>query len=279
MVAGELGARGLPRYRSPERHGRGNIGSVARFTSFDDVELYYEEEGSGSPVVLLHGLSVDTEQNWRTPGIWAALVEAGHRVLGFDARGHGRSEKPHAPSAYGDDAMVKDVTAFFDQMGLDEVDLAGYSMGASTALQVAAREGRLRRLVLGGIGGDPARWGAADTGPAAMRKRWLAGIEADDPAAIDDPVARRSRRVFEARGNDLEAIAALLRSNRRHLSPDMASEAVAVPTLVVCGDRDFSPTELAAALPKGEALVIEGDHESAVRNPELAAAVVRFFAD
>jgi pimeloyl-ACP methyl ester carboxylesterase len=253
---------------------------VATFSGFDGTELYYEEEGAGPTVVLLHGLSADTQQNWKAPGIWSALVEAGHRVVGFDARGHGRSGKPHDPSAYANDAMVKDVSACFDQLELAEAHLAGYSMGASTALQFATNNGRVRRLVLGGIGGDPQQWGgAADSRRAAMRKQWLAGLEADDPDALDDPVARRARRVFEARGNDLEAISALLRADRRHLSPEMASEAVACPTLVVCGDRDASPLALAAALPKGEALVIEGDHESAVRNPELAAAIVRFFAD
>jgi pimeloyl-ACP methyl ester carboxylesterase len=253
---------------------------VATFSGLDGTDLYYEEEGAGPTVVLLHGLSADTEQNWKAPGIWSALVEAGHRVVGFDARGHGRSAKPHDPAAYAHDAMVKDVAACFDQLELAEVDLAGYSMGAATALQFAGRDGRVGRLVLGGIGGDPQKWGGpADSRRAAMRKQWLAGLEADDPDAIEDPVARRARKVFEARGNDLEAIVALLRSDRRHLSPDMASAAVACPTLVVCGDRDASPTELAAALPKGEALVIEGDHESAVRNPELAAAIVRFFAD
>ena len=252
---------------------------MATFTGFDGTDMHYEEEGAGSPIVLLHGLSVDTAQNWMSPGIWPRLVEAGHRVVGFDARGHGRSGKPHDRSAYEHDAMVKDVEACFDQLGLDEADLAGYSMGASTALQFAARNDRVRRLVLGGIGGDPKRWGAADDRRAAMRKQWLAAIEAEDPDALEDPVARTARTVFEARGNDLEAIGALLRSERRHLSPDMVSPALRCPTLVVCGDRDASPTQLAAALPKGEALVIEGDHESAVRNPELAKAIVRFFAD
>jgi pimeloyl-ACP methyl ester carboxylesterase len=252
---------------------------VTTLTGSNGTELSCQEEGAGSPVVLLHGLSADTEQNWKAPGIWPALVEAGHRVIGFDARGHGRSGKPHDPSAYARDAMVEDVAACFDQLGLAEADLVGYSMGASTALQFAARDGRIRRLVLGGIGGDPKQWGPADSRRAAMRTQWLAGLEADDPDAIQDPVARRARKVFEARGNDLEAIAALLRSDRQHLSPEMASARVACPTLVVCGDRDASPTELAEALPQGEALVIEGDHESAVRNPELAAAIVRFLAD
>ena len=251
---------------------------MATCTSFDGTKLHYEDEGAGTPVVLLHGLSVDVDGNWKTPGIWSALVEAGHRVIGFDARGHGRSDKPHDPSAYEGDAMVRDVGTMLDELELHETDLVGYSMGASTALQFAARDDRLRRLVLGGIGGDPKTWGTPDGERALMGKRWLAGLHAKDPDSIEDPVARRARKVFEARGNDLEAIAALLRSDRRHLSSDMASDAVRVPTLVVCGDRDASPAELAAALPNAEALVLEGDHESVVGNPDLAQSIVDFLA-
>ena len=163
---------------------------MATFTSFDGTKLFYEEEGAGAPVVLLHGLSVDTDGNWKAPGIWAALVDAGHRVIGFDARGHGRSDKPHDPPAYQDDAMVRDVAAMLDELSLDETDLVGYSMGASTALQFAGRDERLRRLVLGGIGGDPKVWGTPDGERALMGKRWLAGLEAQDPEAIEDPVPR-----------------------------------------------------------------------------------------
>ena len=252
---------------------------MATFTSFDGTKLYYEEEGAGAPVVLLHGLSVDVEGNWRAPGIWAALVDAGHRVIGFDARGHGRSDKPHEPSAYEDDAMVRDVGAMLDELCLEETDLVGYSMGASTALQFAGRDDRLRRLVLGGIGGDPKVWGTPD-GDRAPHGQALAGRTRGSGSRHDrGPARTRARKVFEARGNDLEAIAALLRSNRRHLSREMASAAVTVPVLVVCGDRDASPIELAAALPNAEALVLEGDHESVVADPELAQAIVRFLAN
>jgi pimeloyl-ACP methyl ester carboxylesterase len=252
---------------------------MPEISSFDGTDLFYEEEGLGRPAVLLHGLSVDTDVNWKAPGIWDALVDAGHRVIGFDARGHGRSGKPHEPAAYEDDAMVKDVAALLDVLSLDQIDLVGYSMGASTALKFAGRDRRVRRLVLGGIGGDPHVWGTPDDDRAAVGRRWLAGLEAAEPDTIEDPVARGARKVFEARGNDLTAMAALLRANRRHLSGEMASAAVDAPTLVVCGDRDASPRELAAALPDAEALVIEGDHESAVGNPELAEAIVRFLAN
>ena len=252
---------------------------MAEFTSFDGTRLYYEEEGTGTPVVLLHGLSSSTKGNWQEPGIWDALVGVGKQVIGLDARGHGRSDKPHNSSAYENHAMARDVGAFFDHLGLDQTDLAGYSMGASTAIRFAATDGRVRRLVLGGVGGDPAKWGSSDgEARTQMTKRWLAGLEAEDPNAIEDPVARRARRLFEARGNDLQAIAALLRVSR-HLGGDVELANITARTLVVCGDKDMSPYELAAALPNAEALVLEGDHEGVVVNPELAKAIAAFMSD
>lgn len=252
---------------------------MAEFTSFDGTHLYYEEEGAGTPVVLLHGLSSSTSGNWQEPGIWDALLGAGKRVIGLDARGHGRSDKPHDPSAYENHAMVRDVGTFFDQLGLDQTDLAGYSMGASTAIRFAATDRRLRRLVLGGVGGDPAKWGSSEgEDRTKMTTRWLAGLEAEDPNAIEDPVARRARRLFEARGNDLQAIAALLRVSR-HLGGDVELANITAQTLVVCGDKDLSPYELAAALPHADALVLEGDHEGVVVNPELAKSIATFLSD
>jgi pimeloyl-ACP methyl ester carboxylesterase len=251
---------------------------MTTFSSFDGTRLFYEVEGAGRPVVLLHGLSVDTNTNWKAPGVWSALVAADKRVIGLDARGHGRSDKPHEPSAYEKDAMVRDVSALLDELRLEETDLVGYSMGASTALQFAPRTDRVRRLVLGGIGGDPKKWGTPESERPLMAERWLAGLEADDPAALEDPVAQGARKIFEARGNDLDAIVALLRSDRTHLAPDMASKDVRVPTLVVCGDRDASPSELAAALPNGRALVLKGDHESVVVNPDFGTSIVEFLA-
>jgi pimeloyl-ACP methyl ester carboxylesterase len=249
---------------------------VAAFASVDGTKLYYEEEGTGTPVVLLHGLSSSVKGNWQEPGIWAALVDVGKRVIGLDARGHGRSDKPHDQAAYKDHAMVRDVQAFLDHLGLERTDLVGYSMGAGTALRFAAGERRVRRLVLGGIGGDPTKWGSSEgESRANMSKRWLAGLEADDPSAIEDKVARAARKLFEARGNDLQAIAALLRGNR-HLAGDIELDDISAQTLVVCGDQDMSPYKLAAALPHAEALVLEGDHEGVVSNPELAKAIASF---
>lgn len=108
-----------------------------------------------------------------------------------------------------------------------------------------------------------------------MPLRWW-GLEARDLDAVEDPIAKRARKVFAARDNDLEAMAALLRSNRKHLSADIPLSNVTMPTPVPCGDEDRSPEPLAAALPNAKALVLGGDHEGVVSNPQLAKEVVRF---
>jgi pimeloyl-ACP methyl ester carboxylesterase len=255
-----------------------------RFVSFDGTYLYYDREGTGRPVVVLHGFTSSVDGNWRQPRIWGALLDGGHEVFGFDARGHGRSEKPHDPAAYENDAMVRDVAAFLDLLSLGEVDLVGYSMGAATAIRFAASDfaagdHRLRRLVLGGIGGDPARSAAPETveARARMGRRMLAAAEAPDAGAIEDRLTRRIRRVMDARGNDLQAMAAIQRA-RRPLGGDFEPGRVAVPTLVVCGDKDISPSDLAAALPNARSLVLEGDHEGVVINPALAEAITAFLS-
>ncbi len=126
---------------------------MARFQTFDGLTLAYQTEGDGSPVVLLHGFASDTDHDWRHSGLWQALVSAGHRVVGLDARGHGRSDKPHDPAAYADDAMSRDVRMLFDHLGLRDADVVGYSMGAAFALRVALTDSRVRRLILGGTSG------------------------------------------------------------------------------------------------------------------------------
>src|SRR5262249_52725987 len=150
---------------------------MAEFRSFDGVRLHYDMEGEGGPVVLLHGFAASTEANWRAPGILDALVAAGHRVVGLDARGHGHSEKCYDPSAYADGAMVTDVVALFDHLALDTADVVGYSMGSATAIHFAHRDTRVRRLVLGGTGGN-----LGDTVEARVERARLvaAALEAPD---------------------------------------------------------------------------------------------------
>jgi len=250
------------------------------FSSFDGVKLHYETEGEGSPVVLLHGFGASTRTNWVEPGIWSALVHAGHRVIGLDARGHGESEKPHDPAFYADGAMVRDVAELFDHLALGTASVVGYSMGAGTALRFAMSDRRVRLLVLGGIGENMARrvGGQASEEWEQRSKRIAAALEADDPSTIDDPTARGFRRFADRQGADRLALAAIQRSHRFAGSAGDISM-VQGPALVIAGDADVDPRPLAAQLPAGRFTVVSGDHLSAVGDPAFAAAIVEFLAE
>lgn len=94
-------------------------------------DLFVSDAGDGPPVVLLHGLTAT--HRYVVMGS-TALERAGHRVLSYDARGHGRSA-PAASYAYPE--LAADLLALLDARGLDRVVLAGASMGAHTALRLA----------------------------------------------------------------------------------------------------------------------------------------------
>src|SRR5207245_2750993 len=93
------------------------------FESFDGTSLFYDEQGDGRAVVLLHGFAADTNINFVRPGIFDRLLDLGYRVIALDARGHGLSGKPHDPEAYRDEAMANDVRALLDHLALDRCAL------------------------------------------------------------------------------------------------------------------------------------------------------------
>ncbi len=100
----------------------------------DGVRLAAVESGSGVPVVLLHGLTAT--RRYVVMGS-TALERSGHRVIAYDARGHGRSAPAPDPSAYGYPELALDLGAVLDALDVDRVVLAGASMGAHTLLSFA----------------------------------------------------------------------------------------------------------------------------------------------
>ena len=89
------------------------------FSSFDGTTIAFDDLGEGPPVVMLHGFAADAHANWHQPKVVEAVVATGRRVITPDARGHGRSGKPHDIDAYKNQAMPRDVSALLDHLGLD----------------------------------------------------------------------------------------------------------------------------------------------------------------
>src|SRR3954470_1826884 len=98
------------------------------------VTLAGEEAGEGIPVVLLHGLTAN--RRYVVMGS-RALERSGHRVVAYDARGHGHSSPGPEPPAYTYPDLAADLLAVLDDRGIERAVLAGASMGAHTIVRLA----------------------------------------------------------------------------------------------------------------------------------------------
>ena len=215
------------------------------------IEVYYEDHGAGSPVVLIHGWPLDGA-SWEKQT--AALLEAGHRVITYDRRGFGRSSKP--ASGYNYDTFAADLDTVLNTLKLTDVSLVGFSMGTGEVTRYIGRYGtkRVRKAVLIGTLG-PYLVKTADN-PDGVDRSVFEGIKtaikADRPALLMDFLRNFynydvtggklvSERVLEANWN--VAVGASAIGTRacvdawiedfRH---DIARNTV--PTLILHGDAD-----------------------------------------
>ncbi len=104
------------------------------FFDSNGVKIHYTDEGSGEPVVLVHGYGADADNNWRIPGV-TQVLKKDYRVIALDNRGHGLSDKPHDPDMYGVE-MVKDIPRLLDHLGIEKAHVVGYSMGGFITLKL-----------------------------------------------------------------------------------------------------------------------------------------------
>lgn len=140
----------------------------------DGVRIHYDREGSGPPLVLQHGFTRSLE-GWRDSGYVDAL-KGDYELILVDARGHGKSDKPHDPAAYAPDKRARDILAVLDDAGIDRAIYWGYSMGGQIGFAIAhyAPE-RFDALILGGMHpyARPSAAGMAGRGAPCGRDRGL----------------------------------------------------------------------------------------------------------
>jgi pimeloyl-ACP methyl ester carboxylesterase len=149
------------------------------------IELYYEDHGAGTPVVLIHGWPL-SGASWEKQT--AALLAAGHRVITYDRRGFGRSSQPAV--GYNYDTFAADLNTVLTTLNLAGVSLVGFSMGTGEVTRYIGKYGtkRVRKAVLIGTLG-PYLVKAADNPEgvdASVFNGIKAGIKADRPAFLLD---------------------------------------------------------------------------------------------
>ena len=103
------------------------------------IDLYYEDHGSGDPVVLLAGWPLDS-RSWE-PQLHA-LLEAGHRVIAYDRRGFGKSSRP--AQGYGFDTLATDLGKVLTELDLRDATLVGFSLGTGEAARYVGLHGTER---------------------------------------------------------------------------------------------------------------------------------------
>lgn len=240
--------------------------------AFDDIT---PAGGHERTIVLVHGFASNRNEGWRRTGWYGAFERRRVRCVALDQRGHGESAKPHDSQAYERARLAGDVIALLDHLGLGQVDLFGYSMGARTALATALMApGRVSNLILGGVGGSLIGERSLPAGnPMAD------AMLAEDPETITEPMLKSFRQFADEQGEDRKALAACTGAVNPPFDRD-AMAALQVPVLVVTGQRDTNagdPEVLAQAFPYGQAKILPGcDHFSAIPHGLTKAAVFDF---
>ncbi|MES2818367.1 MAG: alpha/beta hydrolase [Pseudomonadota bacterium] len=252
----------------------------------DGCQLHYEEFGQGAPVLLLHGLGSST-LDWEYQ---TQVLAARYRVIALDLRGHGRSDKP--VEAYSMAGFASDVADLLDHLQPGPVHLVGISMGGMIGFQLGVDQPeRLKSLTIVNSGPEVKAHSPSDY--LEIAKRWtlsrLFSLESIAKVLgkrlFPKPSQIELRLKIERRWprNDKRAYLASLDAIigwgvREHLAR------LSCPTLVVTGDRDYTPVARKEAyvqeLPNARLAVIEDSgHATPMDQPERFNTLLLEFLD
>ena len=246
--------------------------TVKDYVDARGLRTYYEAQGTGDPLVMLHGgfATVDVFGGGMTP-----LIAERYRVYSPERRGHGRMPDVEGPITY--EVMADDTIAFIEALGIGPAHVVGWSDGANVGLITAVRRPDLvRKLVLIGTavnldGGRPwAQAMAEHFSPDHLPPMLVEAYAALSPDGRDHfPV------VFDKIASALSVTEAKL--------ADLA--AITAPTLVMAGDDDLVAIEhleaMRTTLPAGQLAIVPGtSHGLPLEKPELVSRLVfDFLAD
>ena len=237
----------------------------SQYFDSNGVRIHYIEQGTGEAVILLHGNTGSTG-SWLKSGVFQNLAKD-YRVVAFDARAHGKSDKPHDVSAYGPE-MSHDIIRLLDHLGIAKAHMIGYSMG--TRIMGHLIPSHSDRFLTATFGGFAPSWNWSSENQKMIERR--------SKNLLNNP----KQKLLDA-GQDTQALAALVMGFPELVVTKEDLSNFQIPTIAISGSEDGllpRTIELKEIMPKMRIVLIDGaTHGTALRRAEFIEAARAFIAE
>lgn len=266
------------------------------FFNSNGVKIRYVTEGTGEPVVLIHGWMSDSSM-WGSDESGNTKLNKGgikgFQFIALDCRGHGKSDKPHYPEKYGSE-VAKDIVRLLDHLKIKKAHLVGYSSGAFIAGKVVATNPeRVLSVVYAGQAPviaetmRPSDFSEIETFSKAVDENNLEAyimsiIPPDKPKPTEEQAKAVANYLF---GNkDVKAFAIAGRSFPKLKATKKQLSKYKAPILFIYGGNESNHVKNRVAsvrkiLNRGEVYIVEGgDHITTLAKPDFATALIKFLS-
>jgi len=263
-----------------------------QYLDANGVKIRYIDTGKGKAIVLLHGGGSNLE-SWTSQGVVDNLAKD-FRVIAFDARGHGKSDSPRDPAAYGRQQAL-DVVRILDALKIQRAHIIGFSLGSSTVAQLLTLhpERFLTGVQVAGAGRTPeeANDPRIETEAAEIARDCVSRsrLMRQSPAGMKPTEEEIQLRIIACRADknfDQLAVAASLRGYKDQAVTNAQMAAVKVPTMGIVGTLDHTfkaMQELKAIRPAMKLVILDGVSHTGKTgiqgDPRLVTEIRTFIAD
>lgn len=235
------------------------------FSSFDQTQIAYSDEGDGTAVLLIHGF-ISNSGMWKKSILKKELLESGYRVIVPDLRGNGESDQPENPKAYQNDAEVKDLKYLIDHLRLEEVNVVGYSRGSIVLAKLLVKEKRIKKAVLGGMGVDftNPEWDRRILFMNAFNGKTTEETQGAVDYATSIGVNHKILHLLQ-KYQPVTSLAEL--------------KEISAAILVIAGDKDLdngNPSDLKNEIPNSQLHIVPGDHNGTYKTQSFSTKIIQF---
>lgn len=238
------------------------------FNSFDDTKIAYTMEGTGEPVLLVHGF-IQNRKSWDKTVLKKELISRGYKVIVPDLRGNGDSDKPQKNTAYSDHAEVKDLIFLMNKLGFEKYKAIGYSRGSIVLAKLLTEDKKIEKAVLGGMGID-------FTNP-----NWTRRLQFTD--AFNGTTNEMTKGAVDyANSINADIKSLYLQQKFQPVTPVSELRNLEMKVLVIAGDQDLdngNPQDLADVIPNAILKVVPGNHNETYKKEVFSKEVMEFIKD